>query len=166
MRITSEVIMWCMLPSGEYINPWSKRCLQTQTQQLNDCSYLDSITQGEPHPLKYSCLIGHIYSQTTLYWTTWPAACHAPVFSTSRWAHVSMEMMPVMRRRQHSMKDVLSLLLNQWVYVSVECKWVMWAVSPGDNAMNHSGCMLYTIQRKTLVGAYFGKLTTKTRLVT
>ena len=38
------------MPPGEYINPWSKRCLQTQTQQLNDCSYLDSISQGEPCP--------------------------------------------------------------------------------------------------------------------
>ena len=43
-----------MSPSGEYINPWSKRCLQTQTQRLNDCSYLDSISQGEPHPLSVS----------------------------------------------------------------------------------------------------------------
>ena len=47
------------MPSGEYINPWSKQCLQTQTQQLNDCSYLDSISQGEPHPLPpNSSLIG------------------------------------------------------------------------------------------------------------
>jgi len=43
---------------GEYSNPWSKSCLQTLTQQLSDCTYLESITQGESH--SFASLHGYI----------------------------------------------------------------------------------------------------------
>lgn len=88
------LIIWCVLTSGEYINPWSKRCLQTQMQQLNDCSYLDSITQGEPHPLASLylidvtfrlCCVGQFNQQHVMSVCAWPQDGHTSIWRWCQW---------------------------------------------------------------------------------